>query len=87
MNEGRKRGRETQPLLAKKKNKRGIKLIYNSKGTINKVVLSREKKTKQQIKKCLATEVKFNRVGKNNQREKRKETSRNYSLDIHIYNL
>lgn len=57
MNEGRKRGRETQPLLAKKNRKKGgIKLIYNSKGTINKVILSCEK-IKQQIKKCLATEV------------------------------
>lgn len=45
MREGREE--ETQPLLAKKKTrkKRGIKLIYDSKGTINKVILSCEKKT------------------------------------------
>lgn len=48
VNEGGKRGRETQPLLAGKI-KKGIKLIYNAKGTGNKVILSCEKQ-KQQIK-------------------------------------
>lgn len=50
MNEGGKRGRETQPLFAGKI-KKGIKLIYNAKGKKegNKVILSCEKQ-KQQIK-------------------------------------
>ena len=71
MREG-KRGRETQPLFAGKI-KKGIKLIYNAKGRKagNKVVLSCEKQ-KQQIKKCLATEV-FNRVGRNNNKKKHLE--------------
>lgn len=58
MNERGKRGRETQPLFTGKI-KKGIKLIYNAKGKGRKQGRSKlwKKKQKQQIKKCLATEV------------------------------
>lgn len=85
------REEETHNLCLPGKYKRWvIKLIYKAMGAGNNVILRRTGTAKN---KKMSSECSFNRVGKREIKKKskrwkkKKKTSRNYLLDIHIYNL